>query len=163
MGPGGLVCVSVVHAVDLFAGAGGTSTGLALACKDLGREVELTAINHWQKAIDTHSANHPWAGSGELSVDIRNSSRCVRSVGGFACQQMGLTHSLQVNVPRLATPSGHEHEGHEGQDHRYSQDYPDCFPSGHRPSERAISYLRLPASSHHTRRGFRAVKLRETV
>jgi DNA (cytosine-5)-methyltransferase 1 len=53
--------VSVVHAVDLFAGAGGTSTGLALACKDLGREVELTAINHWQKAIDTHSANHPWA------------------------------------------------------------------------------------------------------
>mgnify|MGYP001619880884 CR=1 FL=1 len=35
-----------IHAVDLFAGAGGTSTGLALACKELGQKVELTAINH---------------------------------------------------------------------------------------------------------------------
>lgn len=47
--------------VDLFAGAGGTSTGVALACKELGRKVDLTAINHWHKAIETHSKNHPWA------------------------------------------------------------------------------------------------------
>jgi len=50
-----------VYAVDLFAGAGGTSTGLALACKQLSRKIDLTAINHWQKAIETHSLNHPWA------------------------------------------------------------------------------------------------------
>ena len=50
-----------IHAVDLFAGAGGTSTGLVLAAQDLGKKLELTAINHWQRAIDTHSANHPWA------------------------------------------------------------------------------------------------------
>jgi DNA (cytosine-5)-methyltransferase 1 len=50
-----------VHAVDLFAGAGGTSTGLALACQELGKKVELTAINHWKTAIESHSANHPWA------------------------------------------------------------------------------------------------------
>lgn len=46
---------------DLFCGAGGTSTGLAMACKELGRAVELLAINHWGRAIETHKKNHPWA------------------------------------------------------------------------------------------------------
>ena len=50
-----------VRAVDLFCGAGGTSTGLARACEQLGVEVELTAINHWDVAIETHTLNHPWA------------------------------------------------------------------------------------------------------
>jgi DNA (cytosine-5)-methyltransferase 1 len=40
--------------VDLFCGAGGATTGLTLA----GHSVRLAA-NHWQTAIDTHSANHP--------------------------------------------------------------------------------------------------------
>lgn len=48
-----------VTAVDLFCGAGGTSTGLAGACADLGLGLDLLAINHWQVAIDTHTANHP--------------------------------------------------------------------------------------------------------
>lgn len=51
----------VVTAVDAFCGAGGTSTGLALACRDLGRAVDLLAINHWQVAVETHQRNHPWA------------------------------------------------------------------------------------------------------
>lgn len=46
---------------DLFAGAGGTSTGLAQACKKLSRTPELTAINHWNIAVETHRRNHPWA------------------------------------------------------------------------------------------------------
>ena len=50
-----------IHATDLFAGAGGTSTGLALACRDLGADVDLLAINHWKIAVETHSKNHPWA------------------------------------------------------------------------------------------------------
>lgn len=41
--------------VDLFAGAGGTSTGVAAA---LGRPVDV-AINHSPKAIALHKANHP--------------------------------------------------------------------------------------------------------
>ncbi len=52
---------ATIHAVDLFAGAGGTSTGLALACRELGKNIDLVAINHWKTAIDSHSANHPWA------------------------------------------------------------------------------------------------------
>ncbi|SDL10147.1 DNA cytosine methyltransferase [Natronorubrum texcoconense] len=75
-------------AVDLFAGAGGLSTGLVKAIIDthadtiaretglevdqitpnhgrvhwwLGENVELHAVNHWEPAIATHEQNHPWA------------------------------------------------------------------------------------------------------
>ena len=51
-----------VTAVDLFCGAGGTSTGLALACKKIkAKDVRLTAINHWTVAVQSHKKNHPWA------------------------------------------------------------------------------------------------------
>ena len=50
-----------VHAGDLFAGAGGTSTGLARACRKLGLEIDLLAVNHWETAVASHQANHPWA------------------------------------------------------------------------------------------------------
>lgn len=43
----------VVHAVDLFCGAGGTSSGLIYAVNDLGYDIKLTAINHWDVAIAT--------------------------------------------------------------------------------------------------------------
>ena len=50
-----------VHAADLFCGAGGTSTGLARACRSLGLELDLLGVNHWKVAIETHTRNHPWA------------------------------------------------------------------------------------------------------
>ncbi|NLV14334.1 DNA cytosine methyltransferase [Haloarcula argentinensis] len=50
-----------IVAVDLFCGGGGLSTALAQACEELDREVELVAVNHWGKAIETHERNHPWA------------------------------------------------------------------------------------------------------
>lgn len=43
-----------MNAVDLFAGAGGWTTGATEA----GANV-LMAINHWPRAIETHAANHP--------------------------------------------------------------------------------------------------------
>lgn len=42
---------------DLFCGAGGSSTG---AIRVPGVEVKL-ALNHWDKAIETHQRNHPTA------------------------------------------------------------------------------------------------------
>jgi DNA (cytosine-5)-methyltransferase 1 len=50
-----------IQAVDLFCGAGGTSTGLMAAARHLDLDVKLTAINHWDVAIETHSRNHPGA------------------------------------------------------------------------------------------------------
>lgn len=47
-----------VNIVDLFCGAGGTSTGVKKACVALGYKVKLTAVNHWKLAIATHSQNH---------------------------------------------------------------------------------------------------------
>ena len=47
-----------IDVVDLFAGAGGTSTGVIKAAERLGLKVNLVAINHWEIAIATHKANH---------------------------------------------------------------------------------------------------------
>lgn len=49
----------MIVAADLFAGAGGASTGLQLAAQQLGVELNLVAINHWPAAVRTHAANHP--------------------------------------------------------------------------------------------------------
>lgn len=46
---------------DLFCGAGGTSTGAVEAIELLGHTAKLTAINHWEVAIATHTENHPGA------------------------------------------------------------------------------------------------------
>lgn len=46
---------------DLFCGAGGTSTGAVRAAKEAGLNPQLTAVNHWPRAIETHAANHPEA------------------------------------------------------------------------------------------------------
>jgi site-specific DNA-cytosine methylase len=51
--------VKKILAADLFCGAGGASTGFIRACELLGIDYELLAINHWQTAVDTHSANYP--------------------------------------------------------------------------------------------------------
>lgn len=50
-----------IRAADLFAGAGGTSVGLTQACEETGARLKLTAVNHWEVAIETHSQNHPKA------------------------------------------------------------------------------------------------------
>ena len=45
-----------MKAIDLFAGAGGFSTGAQMAGVDV-----VWAGNHWQPAVDAHAANHPTA------------------------------------------------------------------------------------------------------
>ncbi|MGN6724067.1 MAG: DNA cytosine methyltransferase [Marmoricola sp.] len=47
--------MSELTVTDLFCGAGGSSTGLSAVP---GVQVR-TAMNHWQRAIETHGANHP--------------------------------------------------------------------------------------------------------
>lgn len=50
-----------IIAVDAFCGAGGYSHSLWEACIELGYDLDLTAINHWRRAIETHTANLPFA------------------------------------------------------------------------------------------------------
>lgn len=56
-------------AVDLFAGAGGCSTGLLAAATSRGERVQLTAVNHWPTAVETHTRNHPQAQHFCASID----------------------------------------------------------------------------------------------
>lgn len=46
---------------DLLCGAGGSSTGCERALRELGLDMELVCVNHWNVAIDTHKLNHPQA------------------------------------------------------------------------------------------------------
>lgn len=47
------------NVVDMFCGAGGESTGIIQAAQELDIKINLFAINHWERAIETHAANHP--------------------------------------------------------------------------------------------------------
>lgn len=59
-----------MRAVDLFCGAGGSSSGLVAA----GIEV-ISAANHWPLAIETHNENHP--DTDHLCADLRQTHPSV--------------------------------------------------------------------------------------
>lgn len=45
----------------MFCGGGGESTGIFDAAKQYDFKINMSAINHWERAIETHSANYPSA------------------------------------------------------------------------------------------------------
>lgn len=55
---------------DLFCGAGGTSEGLRRAAEQMGAELDLVAVNHWDLAIKSHTINHPNARHYCTGVDL---------------------------------------------------------------------------------------------
>lgn len=50
-----------LNIIDMFCGGGGESTGLIAAAHDYGFDINMSAINHWERAIETHAANYPFA------------------------------------------------------------------------------------------------------
>lgn len=44
-----------LNIVDMFCGGGGESTGLIEAAHDWNFDVNMSAINHWERAIETHA------------------------------------------------------------------------------------------------------------
>ena len=52
---------ATLNIVDMFCGGGGESTGLIQEAIDYGFEANKSAINHWERAIETHAANYPFA------------------------------------------------------------------------------------------------------
>lgn len=94
-----------ITAVDLFAGAGGTSTGLLQACAALGidpRHVDLTAINHWQVAVATHAANHPEARHIQSRIEQLQPERVVP--GGRADLLWASPECIHHSVARGGRP-----------------------------------------------------------
>ena len=53
--------MSELNIVDMFCGGGGESTGLIEAAHDYNFDINMSAINHWERAIETHSKNYPFA------------------------------------------------------------------------------------------------------
>lgn len=47
--------------VDMFCGSGGESQGIDWSAEKAGVKIEMFAINHWERAIETHRANFPYA------------------------------------------------------------------------------------------------------
>lgn len=64
--------MKVFKLADLFCGAGGTSAGAVEAIEALGYTPQLTAINHWDVAVATHTVNHPAARHLCASIDDLN-------------------------------------------------------------------------------------------
>lgn len=85
--------------MDLFCGGGGTTEGVLMALAALNvpnSDLEIIAINHWQVAIDTHSANHPFvkhhcASLGEIADPAKLVSRADRRVR-LLCASPECTH-----------------------------------------------------------------------
>ncbi len=50
-----------LNIVDMFCGGGGESTGIIETAREHGFDINLSAINHWERAIETHAANYPFA------------------------------------------------------------------------------------------------------
>ncbi|MEM9597061.1 MAG: DNA cytosine methyltransferase [Acidobacteriota bacterium] len=66
-----------LRAADLFCGAGGSSLGLSRACERTGRHLDLVAVNHWPKAISTHSLNLAAARHHCAAIESLNPRRIV--------------------------------------------------------------------------------------
>lgn len=70
----------MLQVADLFCGGGGTSVGVVLAANSLGYtsdQIQLLAINHWDIAVATHTANFPWAEHLSENLDSVEPTRVV--------------------------------------------------------------------------------------
>lgn len=63
--------------VDMFCGGGGESTGITQAAKQYHFDIKLSAINHWKRAIETHTANYPFAEHYEEPVQNLDPTKVV--------------------------------------------------------------------------------------
>lgn len=69
----------IFEVADLFCGAGGSSTGARLAIEQAGHTLELVAVNHWDRAIETHQRNHPRARHYCVNLDAAKPEEIVPS------------------------------------------------------------------------------------
>jgi DNA (cytosine-5)-methyltransferase 1 len=66
------------NVVDMFCGAGGESSGIMQAAFEQDLKVNLLAIDRWERAIETHAANHPGAAHLCESIEYIDPTKVVR-------------------------------------------------------------------------------------
>jgi len=89
---------------DLFAGAGGSSTGCVHAIKRIGRKMVLVCVNHDQTAINTHKKNHPAARHAVEGLNGADPQRLVRQ-GRLGLLMASPECIMPRVVPRVAVSS----------------------------------------------------------
>jgi len=105
-----------VQIADGFCGAGGSSTGLAQACDELAVDYQLFALNHWDRAIESHTANHPAARHFLMDIEAAKPEIAPNGVDvawfSPSCQEHSYAHgdssiddedrASAFDIPRLA-------------------------------------------------------------
>ena len=66
------------NVVDMFCGAGGESSGIMRAAAEKDLNINLLAINHWERAMETHAANYPSANHLCESVERIDPTKVVK-------------------------------------------------------------------------------------
>jgi DNA (cytosine-5)-methyltransferase 1 len=93
--------MTTIKAVDLFCGAGGTSTGAMAACDSLGYRMDLLAVNHWGPAITTHRSNHV---SARHICDNLNNVRPGKAIAGYLDLLMASPECTHHSIARGSAP-----------------------------------------------------------
>ena len=102
---------SAITVTDLFAGAGGSSTGAVQA----GAEVRL-AINHWSRAIETHNTNHPntvHVLTDLSTADPRRFPATTILLGSPECTNHSLAKGVARRNQRQLTLPGMDHKEYD--------------------------------------------------
>ena len=94
----------MIKAADLFCGAGGTSIG----AKQTGEVDVAFALNHWDRAIETHEANFPGTKHSQSALKWTHPSECPKINLLFASPEC-THHSRARGVDRRRTSSDPEH------------------------------------------------------
>lgn len=100
-----------LNIVDMFCGGGGESTGLISAAHDFGFDINMSAINHWERAIETHAANYPFAEHRIEDVQTINPESLKASVNtdllwaSPGCQHFSLARGGKPRNEQMRAPA----------------------------------------------------------
>ena len=88
--------------VDMFCGSGGESQGIAWSAQKAGAKIQMYAINHWQRAIETHQANFPAAE--HICRDVQDINPAEIVTGGHVDLFWGSPECTQHSPARGGKP-----------------------------------------------------------
>src|SRR3546814_18181396 len=81
---------------DMFCGASGMGSGAKRAITELGHDITLVGVNHWEPAIRTSQMNHP--GDTFLCADLHHKSPRDAVPWGTDRKSVGSGKSVTVSV-----------------------------------------------------------------